>query len=145
MEIKNSPAEPGFDADHRIAVEVAAALEGLSADRRSRLIVSSFNLATLDAFHAAIPSVPTGWLTGPGWDQVAAVASAAAGGHTALNPADAAVTPEVVGAAHAAGLEVVVWTVDDPSRMTVLAGLGVDVLVTDRPIAAAATLARHPG
>ena len=52
--------------------------------------------------------------------------------------------PAVVEAAHAAGLKVVAWTVDDPDRMTALAAMGVDVLVTDRP-ALALVVRRHDG
>jgi len=128
VEIKNSPLEPGFDPHHTIGGQVASALSG-----RRGLLVSSFNLATLDAFHDADPTTPTGWLTLAGYDQLDAVTAAAAHGHTALNPPDAATTAGVVTAAAAAGLLVVSWTVNDAGRLAELAAMGVDVVITDRP------------
>ena len=41
------------------------------------------------------------------------------------------VTRRFVASAHTAGLEVHVWTVDDPERMRYLADLNVDAIMTD--------------
>ncbi|MFI5042358.1 MAG: glycerophosphodiester phosphodiesterase, partial [Acidimicrobiales bacterium] len=138
VEIKNSPFEAGFDDRHGIAAAVA---ERLALGRRaSELVVSSFNLATLDAVRVVAPEVATAWLTMPASDQRAAVATAAAAGHRAVNPPDPAVRADLVVAAHAAGLRLGVWTVNDADRMAVLAEWGVDVLISDRPALAATVL-----
>ncbi|RAX21296.1 glycerophosphodiester phosphodiesterase [Actinomyces sp. Z5] len=43
------------------------------------------------------------------------------------------VTPRFISQAHAFGMEVHVWTVDDPEQMRALANSGVDAVITDRP------------
>jgi len=50
------------------------------------------------------------------------------------------VTRRFVASAHTAGLEVHVWTVDDPERMRRLADLNVDAIMTDVPSLALKTL-----
>ena len=50
------------------------------------------------------------------------------------------VTAESVAIAHGMGLEMHVWTIDDPAEMTALLDLGVDAIMTDVPPLAAALL-----
>jgi glycerophosphoryl diester phosphodiesterase len=139
VEVKNLPTEPDWDPSE----VVARAAARLAHDRGDDVIVSAFTLTTIDAARGAEPRVPTGWLTPAGYDQLAAVATVAERGHAALHPYETAVTQEVVDAAHAAGLEVITWTVDDPARMLELASMGVDTIITNRPDLAVRTLGRH--
>ena len=60
IEIKNDRAEPDYDPDDRVAVEVLADLG--RAGRRS-LADLSFRLATVDRCRLLDPTVPTAWLT----------------------------------------------------------------------------------
>ena len=53
------------------------------------------------------------------------------------------VTRRFVDRAHAAGLLVHVWTVNEPAHMRELAALGVDGIVTDHPARALAVLGNH--
>ena len=64
------------------------------------------------------------------------------GGHGALHPHHAFVNPELTAAAHAAGVEVNTWTVDDPERIVWLADTGVDAVITNVPDVALAALGR---
>jgi glycerophosphoryl diester phosphodiesterase len=43
------------------------------------------------------------------------------------------VTPSLVHQARSEGINITVWTVDDPARMAMLALLGVDAIITNRP------------
>src|SRR3954468_18319294 len=110
VEIKNLPTEPGFDADGIVAASVA----GLVMEQRfaAKAVISCFHLATIDAVKVAEPSLSTGWLTVPRYDQHAALATARERGHDALHPHHEGVTAELVAEAHDAGMAIATWTVD---------------------------------
>lgn len=136
VEIKNLPTEPGWDPTEAVAAPVAAAVASLG----ERVVVSAFTLATIDAVRIVDADVRTGWLTVSGFDQLAALDTAAERGHTDFHPHESAVTPELVERTHAAGLRLTTWTVDDPDRMRELADWGVDCIITNVPDLAVATL-----
>lgn len=139
IEVKNLPHEPDFDPSEQVAADVVALLAARGG--ADRVVVSSFSLATVDAVRAGDPSVATGWLTLPGYDQLATVATAVEHGHAGLHPRHESVTPALVDAAHDAGLVVVTWTVDEPDRLREVADMGVDAVITNVPALALEVLA----
>ena len=91
--------------------------------------------------HELDPAIPTAFLhllIDRSWDDLAA--DVAAAGHAALHPWDGLVDESLLAAAKANGLEVNVWTVDDPDRMAQLIALGVDGLCTNVPDVARAVV-----
>ena len=139
-EVKNLVTEPGFDPEESTARGAAALLARMGM--AGSAFVSAFAIASIDAAREAEPSAATGWLTLAAYDQLDALALAAARGHTALQPRHEAVTPELVAAVHARGLQVHTWTVDDPERIRYVADCGVDVVITNVPGAALEVLGR---
>lgn len=121
---------PGMDEQ---AFQLASAM-GLS----DRVIFSSFNHDTVRHLHRVVPDVPTAILYGEPladpWDYAARL------GATAIHPFFATLTlrgdaarTEIVDPAHAAGIAVNVWTVDEPDDIRTMIDLGVDAVITNRP------------
>jgi glycerophosphoryl diester phosphodiesterase len=129
VEIKNVPIDPDFDPTEAVAGQVVDLVVARGAV--DRIVVSSFGLAAIDAVRARDAGIATGWLTLPSYDQLRALDTAIEHGHNALNPFHSAVTPELVEAAHAAGLAINTWTVDEPDDIRRLADFGVDVIITN--------------
>jgi len=100
----------------------------------AEVLVSCFHRPTIDRVRELDPGVRTAFLhhvVDGTWHDLAA--DVAAGGHHALHPWDYMVDEAFMEAARAHGLEVNVWTVDDPERMAVLVDLGVHGLCTTCP------------
>ena len=136
IEIKNSPRDPDFDPADTVAADVAALL-AVRGDG-DRMLISSFNPATIAAVRQADPSLRTGYLfTRTLLLPLSAIADA---GHCAIHPYDESVTSALVDEAHTLGLLVNVWTVDNPARMRELTALGVDAIITNVPDLALSTL-----
>lgn len=130
---------------------------------QERVFLQSFDWRTLVAMKKLDPRIPTVALTAnqPAWNQegdegdyqwpgrstpspwMAGLDLGTFGGSMVkaahaikadmFSPYHAEVTKEMIKEAHALGMRVVPYTVNDPARMRALLGLGVDGLITDRP------------
>jgi glycerophosphoryl diester phosphodiesterase len=138
-------------ADPPIVDRVVRLLE--RADRTGSVNLAAENPAIMEAIRAS------GWrgATGFSMADVVAFMDARANGRLAdYAPPGVAlqvperwrdvevVTPDFVDDAHRCGIEVHVWTVNEPPDMDRLLGLGVDGLVTDFPERVRAAIARIP-
>ena len=131
VEIKNSPADPGWDASELVAGLTAEAID--AAGWTEGVIVSSFEPATLRAVQVADARLALGALWGFRVLSRADLEEAAGAGFGAVHPFVLSVTPEIVREAHALGLAVNTWTVNGPDELRAMAELGVDTVITDVP------------
>jgi glycerophosphoryl diester phosphodiesterase len=136
VEIKNAPQDPGWDETEAVASLTAATIE--EAGWTDRVLVSSFQVATLRAVQVADGRLALAALWGFAADPEPALAEAVASGFVAVHPFFTAVDAALVERAHAAGLAVNVWTVNAPEDLHAMVALGVDAVITDRLMAAVA-------
>jgi glycerophosphoryl diester phosphodiesterase len=129
VEVKNDPDEPGFEADRGLAADVVSVVR--QQGDQERVLVSSFDLASVARVRALGDDIATAWLVEEIPEGV--VETLVHGRHQALHPAWETVTPELIEACHAAGLAVSCWTCDDPEAMARLAGWGIDGICTNVP------------
>jgi glycerophosphoryl diester phosphodiesterase len=135
VEIKNSPRDADFDPTETVTEAVVALLGARGG--RDRILVSSFHLPSIDRVRSRAPEWETAYLTVVDPTPEDALALAVAGGHRAIHPFFGVLADEraatVCEAAHAQGIAVNVWTVNEPEDMLRLAAAGVDAIVTDVP------------
>ena len=135
VEIKNLPG----DADHDPTETSAALVVELLAARggRDTVLVSSFNLATVDRVRALDPATPTALLTARITDLHGTLELAHDHGHGALNPRAHLLAgrraDRLVARASELGMGLYVWTVNDARQLRRLAAAGVTGLITDVP------------
>lgn len=134
IEIKNHPEDPDYDASHGISVAVAGLISAF--DAVGRVLVSSFDVDSVLRIRDTDPAIPIGWLCYGQGSPASLIGRAKAHDMAAIHPHDLLVDRAFVTRAHDAGLEVNVWTVDDPDRLRELASFGVDSLITNDPAAA---------
>jgi glycerophosphoryl diester phosphodiesterase len=131
-----------FNIDAKAATAIAPTVEAVrrtGAD--DRVLLASFSDRRLAAIRALAPAIPTSM----GMREVAALWAAAKLGRAVRVPENVVaaqvparhggvrvVTPRFVSRAHRLGLQVHVWTIDDPTEMRELLDAGVDGIMTDR-------------
>lgn len=129
VEIKNDPAEAGYDDGNAISVAVA----GLVSAYRpyDEVMISSFNAATVERIHQVDDRLPTALLM---FDPVVVAQSvdrAFAAGHGAIHPYHTTVHASLLRRAHEASLVVWAWTVNESAAAERLVRMGIDGIITD--------------
>lgn len=129
VEIKNDPRDADWDPND-------GATSAIIADHGDAdIVVTSFNPQSVAV--ASRAGLRTGLLIGRGIDPAEAALPAAEAGHQLLLPHYSTLAGDhgehIVAAGARAGIEIAVWTVDDPGEMARLAGLGVGGIATNAP------------
>ena len=134
METKRKPTDPaaiGDDFDGVNPGQFERAIVSLveEHDLTGRVIVQSFDHRSLWAVRSLNPALRLAALTTNSVD----LPELADRGAVIWSPDFTTLTPERLATAHALGLAVIPWTVNDPADMRRLIDLGVDGLISDRP------------
>lgn len=143
IEIKNLPGEP----DHTPESEPVVAAVLAALDRTAfvgPVLVVSFNPASVAAVRSSAADVGTGLLLAGSGDPRSGLAVAARAGHDMVLPGTWGLLPAGAGfvdEAHALGIRVGTWTVDDPATVHELRGWRVDAIASNDPAMALAALA----
>lgn len=121
------------------AVGIAERVVGVLQEGNAvgRTVAFSFDRPTINAAAALEPGLPCFWLTSQVPEEPEAmqamVNEAVADGLAGLSVNVGAVRPDWVRYAHARGLSVWVWTVNDPHGWATVCEAGVDGVITDTP------------
>ncbi len=124
IEIKPTPGRER-ETGAAIAIDAAALWKGSEVPP----VLSSFSATALEAALETVPALPRAWLTETlpaDWRE-----RCRALGCVALDAKHSLLRADVVREAHAAGLRVAAWTVNDAERAAELAAWGVDTVITD--------------
>jgi glycerophosphoryl diester phosphodiesterase len=154
IETKVSPLDPGQTPDPETFAKTLVDLirqEGMAP----RVTIQSFDWRTLQIVQRIAPEMPTVYLSaqqrsldnigadksaGSPWtagfqykDHGSVVKMIRAAGGTTWSPFVGDVTESKLKEAHALGIRVVVWTVNEATQIGTLLDLGVDGIISDRP------------
>jgi glycerophosphoryl diester phosphodiesterase len=160
-ETKVSPLEraatlPPDEFTRRVVTEVR------KAGMQDRLMIQSFDWSTLQLVQKEAPEIrtmylstpqtleptrdgkPSPWLAGfaPERHGGSVPKAVSAAGGKIWAPNESFLTPEMLAEAHAMGIVVIPWTVNDPATVARLLRMGVDGIISDRPDLVQAELAK---
>jgi glycerophosphoryl diester phosphodiesterase len=145
IEIKNLPGDPGYVPDGEPSV--AAALGDLErVGFAGPVLVVSFNPSSIEAAAAAKAGIETGFLTTDAIAPEDGLAFVIEAGHDFLLPGSRGLLArglDVVERAHAAGVRIGTWTVDDRETFARLLEHGVDAVATNDPAMGLAVASEH--
>ena len=131
IEVKNLRDEPDYDADNTVVDAVVGIARGFLSE--DKVLLSSFNMESMDRVRAIDADIPAAWITAAIPDADQAVERCVAHGLQAINPYFQLVTPRLVTVAHAAGIKVFPWTVDPVEDIEAMIEAGVDGIVSNVP------------
>lgn len=131
LEVKNWPTDPGFEPDHRLALETAERA-------RPGDVITGFNPDTLEAVRRVYTDVSTGLCVPGAVDLDQAVNHCLDAGHSLLVPEFSLVTRRLN-----TDLAIFPWTVNDAATAEELVEHGVTGIITDDPGTISATLRRE--
>ena len=159
IETKLSPLAPALTPEPEAFVR--ALLEVIDRHgMRSRVTLQSFDWRSLQIAQDIAPDIPTVYLSSqqptsdnvadPRWTAGFSLADAGsvpklvkAAGGAVWSPYFGDLGAEALAQAHALGLKVVVWTVNEPAAIERMLALGVDGIISDRPDRVRSAMAAH--
>jgi glycerophosphoryl diester phosphodiesterase len=140
METKIDPSKPNLTVAPDVFVKKV--LDVIRKHKmEKRVVIQSFDFRTLHEMKKLAPEIELSALYSGAPRDFVEIAKEA--GAKLVSPEFRLVTPEQVKAAHAAGLQVVPWTANEPADWDRLIAAGVDAIITDDPAGLIAHLRKH--
>ena len=124
-----STIDDGFDGTTAATFERVLVETLQSRKLLERAVVQSFDHRSLWAVHRLEPRLKLAALT----EEMPNLRQLADDGVAIWSPYYGTLTAETVSEAHALGLQVIPWTVNDPTDIDAVLALGVDGIISDRP------------
>lgn len=112
------------------ALKVAEALNKLSP-KLPPMLISSFNIEALETLKTIVPDIPLGYLSDTlphNWNSRLAAIGAAS-----LHMDCDFITPEIITQVQSAGIKILTYTLNDPTKAQKFLDWGVDGIITDFP------------